>query len=73
MNQQLLTAVNKYVHNNNIYDNLIFMGQDKRGVCDVFDNNKDALHCISIIKKYFKVTATLMKLGKLNQFRIIFN
>ena len=39
MNQQLLTAVNKYVHNNNIYDNLIFMGQDKRGVCVVFDTS----------------------------------
>ena len=73
MNQQLLTAVNKYVDNNNLYDNLIFIGQDKKDTYVVFDNSEDAIHCISIIKKYFKITATLMKLRKLNQFRIIFN
>tara|TARA_Y100001973_G_C5191924_1_gene331533 strand:- start:1305 stop:1526 length:222 start_codon:yes stop_codon:yes gene_type:complete len=73
MNNQLLTAINKYVYNNNIFDNVIFIGQDKKDTYVVFNNNEDALHCISIIKKYFPVTATLMRLGNLNQFRIIFS
>ena len=73
MNAPLLKAVNRYIHNNEIYDNVIFVGQDNKNTYVVFDNNGDALHCISIIKKYFSVTATLMRLGNLNQFRIIFN